>query len=100
MSPGQADGRAVTRARLRVDGRVQGVGYRASTRHEARRLGLTGWVKNLADGAVEVEAQGPADAVAALEAWCRRGPSLARVTGVARTEVAAVDGEGGFEITR
>ena len=63
-------------------GRVQGVAYRASTRHEASRLGLVGWVRNMPDGSVELEAQGPADVVEALIAWCRRGPSLAQVTSV------------------
>ena len=100
MSAGQAEGQAVTRIRLRVDGRVQGVAYRASTQDEARRLGLTGWVRNLDDGAVELEAQGPAEAVAALEAWCHRGPSLARVTGVRRSDLPAADGEAGFHIRR
>ena len=100
MSAGQAEGQAVTRIRLRVDGRVQGVAYRASTQDEARRLGLTGWVRNLDDGAVELEAQGPPDALAALEAWCHRGPSLARVTSVRRTDLPAADGEPGFAIRR
>ncbi|HVV83399.1 MAG TPA: acylphosphatase [Kofleriaceae bacterium] len=86
--------------RLRVDGRVQGVAYRASTQHEASRLGLTGWVRNLPDGAVELEAQGPAAVVAALEAWCRRGPSLARVTRVTCSPCAPIDGEHGFSIRR
>ena len=100
MSAGQAEGQAVTRIRLRVDGRVQGVAYRASTQDQARRLALTGWVRNLDDGAVELEAQGPAEAVAAIEAWCHRGPSLARVTAVGRTDLPAADGEAGFHIRR
>jgi acylphosphatase len=65
-----------------VRGRVQGVGYRASTAHEARRLGLAGWVRNLPDGAVEVEAKGVGPAVDALVAWLAEGPRGARVTGV------------------
>lgn len=100
MSAGEAHGRTFTRVRLRVDGRVQGVGYRASTQDQARRLGLTGWVRNLGDGAVELEAQGPADALAALEAWCHRGPSLARVSSVRRTDLTAADGEAGFVVRR
>jgi acylphosphatase len=98
MAPGQGAASSATRIWLRVDGRVQGVGYRASTQHQARRLGLTGWVRNLLDGAVELEAQGPADAVAALEAWCQRGPSLAAVKHVTRGERPAVDGEAEFAI--
>lgn len=71
------------RVRLSVRGRVQGVWFRGSTREEAARLGVVGWARNLADGSVEVVAQGPALAVEQLVAWCRRGPPGARVTGVA-----------------
>ena len=65
-----------------MTGRVQGVAYRASTVYEARGHGLTGWVRNLPDGSVELEAQGDEDGVSALLAWCRHGPPAARVTGV------------------
>jgi acylphosphatase len=65
-----------------VRGRVQGVGFRASTAHEARRLGLSGWVRNLPDGTVEVAARGEAAAVDALIGWLAQGPRGARVTGV------------------
>jgi acylphosphatase len=65
-----------------VAGRVQGVYFRASTQREARRLGLTGWVRNLPDGRVEVMASGPPDATAALERWLNRGPPAAHVTEV------------------
>lgn len=64
---------------LRVHGRVQGVGYRESLRVEAERLGVTGWVRNRADGTVEALACGPAAAVDALARWCERGPPLAQV---------------------
>jgi acylphosphatase len=58
---------------------VQGIGFRDALRSEALQLGVTGWVRNLADGAVEVLAQGDPAAVAALLEWARRGPPAARV---------------------
>ncbi|AUX26560.1 MULTISPECIES: acylphosphatase [Sorangium] len=64
---------------LFVRGRVQGVFFRASTQREAKRLGLTGWVKNRADGSVEVLAEGEEDELKELIAWANRGPSAARV---------------------
>jgi acylphosphatase len=62
-----------------VTGRVQGVFFRKTTVQEAERLGLTGWVKNRPDGAVELEAEGPDEALDAFLAFCRRGPEHARV---------------------
>jgi acylphosphatase len=67
---------------LRIEGTVQGVGYRYALQREAARLGLTGWVRNRRDGSVESLAQGSAEALDALVAWARRGPPAARVTGV------------------
>ena len=66
-----------------VSGRVQGVFFRASTREQALSLGITGYARNLPDGRVEVMACGERDAVDQLRAWLTRGPSAARVTGVA-----------------
>lgn len=60
-----------------VHGRVQGVFFRASTQKKARALGLTGWVRNLPDGTVEVLAVGPRPALEALLAWLHEGPPLA-----------------------
>ena len=65
--------------RLRITGRVQGVGYRDALRSEAERLGVTGWVRNLSDGSVEAVVQGSADAVRALQQWAHMGPDPARV---------------------
>ena len=73
-----------------VSGLVQQVGYRQSCRQAARSLGLVGWVRNTADGRVEVFAQGGADEVDRLVAWMWGGPTLARVTGV-ESEVVAAD---------
>ena len=73
-------------ARFIVSGRVQGVFFRASTRDEALRLGITGHARNLDDGCVEVLACGSDDALAALERWLQHGPPLARVGAVARED--------------
>ena len=88
----------MARVRARVHGRVQGVAYRVSALREALRLGLSGWVQNEPDGSVLLEAQGARDRVAALLAWCRRGPPGARVTGVNVEELPDIEGEGRFEI--
>ena len=74
------------RVRLVIEGRVQGVWFRDSTRREAQALGVRGWVKNRPDGAVEVLAEGPAGSVKTLVEWCHHGPSHARVTRVRETE--------------
>jgi acylphosphatase len=87
------------RIRAIVSGRVQGVSYRASTRTEARRLGLVGWVKNRSDGSVELEAEGSDDMVAALIQWCHQGPPAARVARVAVDELAPIGSEREFEIS-
>ena len=70
------------RAHLIIEGRVQGVFFRDSTRREAIELGLCGWVKNRFDGSVEVVAEGPKEKVETLIAWCHHGPPIARVTRV------------------
>jgi acylphosphatase len=64
---------------LCVEGRVQGVGFREACVQRAQALGLTGYVRNRRDGSVEVMLQGPADAVARMQAWLHEGPPLARV---------------------
>lgn len=84
-------------ARFLVEGRVQGVFFRASTRDEALRLGLAGHAKNLRDGRVEVLAAGDAEALDALERWLHRGSPLARVTAVSR-EAAETAPVGGFQV--
>jgi acylphosphatase len=62
-----------------VRGRVQGVGFRFYVQSEAQQLGVTGWVRNNADGAVEVLASGSVEQLAALHAKLRSGPRAARV---------------------
>jgi acylphosphatase len=88
----------VKRIRAIVRGDVQGVGFRAATAHEARRDNVAGWVRNLRDGSVEVEAEGPAAAVDGLIRWLRRGPSLARVTAVEIDDSLPPAGLEGFSI--
>ena len=77
------------RLRATVHGRVQGVGFRAYAAAEARRLGLSGWVRNQLDGTVSLVAEGPDPALEAFLAWLRQGPPLARVTSVDAEWVAA-----------
>lgn len=76
------------RRRIVVDGRVQGVFFRASAEREAARLHLGGSATNLRDGRVELYAEGPADAVERFVAWAHHGPPRAVVTSVDVEEVA------------
>ena len=87
----------ITRRYL-VEGRVQGVFFRASTQAEALRLGLLGWVRNLPDGRVEVLAAGSPAAQQALAAWLAIGPPRARVERVTVAADASMAACGGFEI--
>jgi acylphosphatase len=70
------------RAHVRVQGSVQGVFFRVETRDRARSLGVSGWVRNLQDGAVEAVFEGPEDGVESMVEWCRRGPAGARVEAI------------------
>jgi acylphosphatase len=81
--------------RLRISGRVQGVGYRAWTVRAATRLGVRGWVRNRADGTVEALVIGDEPAVAAMMEACRRGPRGAAVGNVAVSD-AEDDGSPDF----
>lgn len=71
-----------------VSGKVQGVWFRASTQEQAKRLGLTGWACNLADGRVEVLASGEQEKLAELYEWLKRGPELAEVTNITYEEIS------------
>jgi acylphosphatase len=75
--------------RLRIIGRVQGVGYRDALCRQAGRLGVTGWVRNRSDGSVEALVQGEAASVDALIGWATRGPPAAQVTEVSVEPIAA-----------
>lgn len=70
------------RAHITVEGRVQGVGYRANTRRMANQLKLKGWVRNLRDGRVEIIVEGEEEMVDRLIQWCHRGPTSAYVRNV------------------
>ncbi len=83
--------------RLVIRGRVQGVGYRWWAREEARRLGLDGWVRNRADGSLELVAAGPAAVVAELVELCRRGPVSARVAAIDQDSTAPDEVTPGFD---
>jgi acylphosphatase len=67
------------RAHVRVTGRVQGVFFRDSARRQAERLGLSGWVRNSPDGAVEAVFEGPSEGVREMARWCEQGPPDAAV---------------------
>jgi acylphosphatase len=80
-----------------VSGKVQGVWFRASTKTEADKLQLTGWVRNLPDGRVEVLACGKPEQVKAFYIWLQKGPELAKVTGVEYSELEPKE-HAGFNI--
>jgi acylphosphatase len=83
--------------RVRIAGRVQGVGYRYWTEEMAAALGLTGWVRNRRDGTVEAVFAGPADAVAEMLRCCRQGPRAAEVGAVEVLEEGGA-APAGFEL--
>jgi acylphosphatase len=84
--------------RFLVRGRVQGVGFRWFVEREAHILGVAGWVRNNADGAVEVLAQGTTDQLSNLRSKLQQGPRAARVDNVEETEVPASQGMTTFRI--
>jgi len=81
-----------------VSGLVQGVGFRHGVYRQALKLGLRGWVRNLADGRVEAVAQGDRPVLDQLLVWCHRGPAVARVDGVVVTWETVDPSLAAFEI--
>jgi len=88
---------SAVRTRVFVEGRVQGVWFRESTRQMAEQTGVAGWVRNLADGRVEAVFEGPAEQVAQAVEWMRHGPERAMVTATETAEERVV-GLTGFAI--
>ncbi len=86
------------RIRITVSGRVQGVGFRASAREKALSLGLVGWVRNLADGRVEILAEGSPASISALVEWCGHGPRWARVERLAAVDETPIGEFDGFTV--
>ena len=84
--------------RYRITGRVQGVGFRFFAEAAARREGVRGWVRNTPDGAVEVLAEGDAEAIERFERSIRQGPSSARVADVEVDLVAPSGRDSGFTV--
>jgi len=70
------------RIHVKIFGKVQGVGFRFSTKMMAKTLGIKGWIRNCEDGSVEAVFEGKESSVEKILEWCKRGPPLARVDGV------------------
>ena len=81
-----------------IEGRVQGVWFRAATAEKAQELGVEGWARNLPDGRVEVLARGPQEALDAFEQWLHEGPPAARVAAVHSAAAEPADVPAGFSI--
>jgi len=88
------------RVEMRIVGRVQGVWYRASAQAAARQRGITGWVRNTEDGAVEAVAEGPRAQLEDFVAWCWKGPAGARVDDIRAQWGPATGAFPDFEIRR
>jgi acylphosphatase len=88
------------RVRVWVSGRVQGVFYRATACERGQALGLTGWARNLADGRVEIVAEGVGENIEALLTWCAQGPIGARVDAVEVVEESPTGEFQNFEVRR
>ena len=73
---------AIKCVQIMVRGRVTGVFFRAATQREAKRLGITGWVRNRNDASVEILAEGEEDSIKEIVSWAHHGPSAARVENV------------------
>jgi acylphosphatase len=88
----------IRKVNIAVSGRVQGVYFRAFTRRKAKQLGLVGRATNLADGRVEIIAQGNDEVVTQFITWCRKGPITARVDHIDINELPVTEELHSFEI--
>ena len=88
-----------TRAHAFISGKVQGVGYRYSTMNAAKKFGVNGWVRNLADSRVEAVFEGTQEIVEEMIRWCHQGSDAAVVKDV-QVEYSEAEGLQGFEIIR
>lgn len=70
------------RVRILIEGRLQGMNFRYHTQQEAQRLGLGGFVRNLSDGRIEIDAQGDDESIEQLLAWCQDGPQSAQLKSI------------------
>ena len=89
-----------TRLHLKIYGNVQGVFFRASTRAKARKLGITGLVRNCSDGCVEIVAEGDEQTLIEFRNWCKEGPGQARVEKVKEEWEEAANEFERFQIIR
>lgn len=86
------------RVHVFIEGKVQGVFFRDSTRKQASKLGVEGWVRNLPDGRVEAVFEGETKAVDELLTWAETGPPRAQVEGMEIDQEDPEDALGGFEV--
>jgi acylphosphatase len=94
----QQGGQATRSVRVRIEGRVQGVGYRYWVERTAGRLALAGWVRNRRDGSVEAVFSGPPDRIADMLERCRQGPPAASVNSVTALEEDVSGLSTGFDV--
>lgn len=85
---------------IKVYGRVQGVFYRASTQHQAKKLSVFGWVRNEQDGAVKIDAEGSSESLEKFIEWCKKGPELAKVDRIEKQEMDELENYSDFVVRR
>ncbi|RKZ85900.1 MAG: acylphosphatase [Gammaproteobacteria bacterium] len=80
----------ITQFHLLISGQVHGVGYRISARNVAEELGLTGWVRNIANGRVEIMAEGDIELLEQLVTWAKKGPTYAQVDDIEIKQLSTI----------